>query len=69
MVLVAGQISNLADPVLNADPLLGVTGTPVCLLHGQQRLHCVGLGPTSCEQQRIALSNCFVQSHPWSCSR
>lgn len=26
MVLVAGQMSNLADPVLNADPLFGVTG-------------------------------------------
>jgi hypothetical protein len=43
-ILVAGQVSNLSDPVLNADPLFGVTGqlahTPypryvadVCILH------------------------------------
>ena len=29
MVLVAGQIFNLADPVLNADPLFAVTGMPL----------------------------------------
>ena len=33
MVLVAGQICNLADPVLNADPLYGVTGMLFCLSH------------------------------------
>ena len=33
MVLVTGQISNLSDPVLNADPLFGVTGMPFSCLN------------------------------------
>lgn len=35
MVLVSGQIPNLADPVLTADPLFGVTGMfcPSVLVH------------------------------------